>query len=77
VQARADTCQDGQAQQLVAQKYIENPMIAMNRKFDIRQWVLVTNWDPLTIWFYAVNLRFVEDPKADNLTTFCQRTTDS
>mmetsp|Transcript_17066 Transcript_17066/g.16292 ORF Transcript_17066/g.16292 Transcript_17066/m.16292 type:complete len:235 (+) Transcript_17066:319-1023(+) len=37
----------------VTQKYIENPLIIRNKKFDIRQWVVVSSWQPLKIWYFT------------------------
>jgi tubulin monoglycylase TTLL3/8 len=47
----------------VTQKYIESPLIIKQRKFDIRQWVIVTAWRPkLQVWHWMEPyLRFTSD----------------
>ena len=54
--------------QTIIQKYIENPLIIKGRKFDIRQWVLVTNLNPLNIYLFdAPYIRFgAEDYHIDD-----------
>ena len=56
----------------MAQKYIENPLLVHNRKFDIRVWIVVASWNPLKLYYYKdVYARFssqdYDTSKTDNL----------
>lgn len=47
----------------VVQRYVSRPLLVHARKFDIRQWVLVTSVEPLVAWaFGQPYLRFCATP---------------
>ena len=50
IAASIKACPEGET--LICQKYIENPQVIHGYKFDIRVWVLVTNWNPLTVYIW-------------------------
>jgi len=41
-----------QADPFVVQRYIANPLLIGGKKFDMRIYLLVTNFKPLTIYLY-------------------------
>jgi tubulin polyglutamylase TTLL9 len=43
---------EAQAETYVVQRYIENPMLVGGKKFDLRIYVLVTSYSPLTVYMY-------------------------
>jgi len=52
----------------ICQKYIERPLLIGRYKFDIRQWVLVKSWNPLTVYMWREPyIRFAAEPYDDLL----------
>eukprot|EP00930_Biecheleria_cincta_P059817 TRINITY_DN4553_c0_g1_i2.p1 TRINITY_DN4553_c0_g1~~TRINITY_DN4553_c0_g1_i2.p1 ORF type:complete len:1022 (+),score=279.90 TRINITY_DN4553_c0_g1_i2:314-3379(+) len=44
---------EGEGFQWICQKYMERNHLIHGYKFDIRQWVLVTDWSPLTVYIWS------------------------
>ena len=56
-----------QTEPYIVQKYIMNPLLFGMKKFDMRIYVLVTNYNPLTVYFYRNGFaRFTHEPYDDS-----------
>lgn len=59
---------------IVVQKYIMNPYLINNSKFDLRIYVLVTNFNPLLVYIYEDGLvRFASSTYSDDKRTISDR----
>ncbi|KAE9535227.1 hypothetical protein AGLY_007960 [Aphis glycines] len=59
---------------LVVQRYIDNPYLINDTKFDLRLYILITSINPLRLYLYDNGLvRFASVKYSSNLTTICDR----
>lgn len=55
-------------EQYIAQRYIMNPLLVGGKKFDMRIYVLVTSYNPLTVWLYREGFaRFTHERYSNNI----------
>lgn len=58
--------QPQQCEPYIVQRYIMNPLLLGRKKFDMRIYVLVTSYNPLTVYFYRSGFaRFTHEPYND------------
>ena len=51
---------------VVAQQYLDNPMLIEGRKFGIRVWVVVASQDPLRVYLHSNGLVLFSGQQYDN-----------
>ena len=52
-EARNASASTADCASIIFQKYVENPLLIQQRKFDVRQFALVTSLQPLEVYIYS------------------------